>query len=46
MLDDELKLAISREFSDVQPLFFSSVAEQGLTELRDVLWNAINDEIT
>jgi GTP-binding protein len=46
MLDDELKAAISREFSDVQPLFFSSVAEQGLVELRDVLWNAINESIT
>jgi len=45
MLDDELKAAISREFSDVQPLFFSSVAEQGLLELRDVLWNAINESI-
>jgi GTP-binding protein len=46
MLDEELKLAISKEFTDVQPLFFSSVAEQGLVELRDVLWKAINDEIT
>jgi GTP-binding protein len=46
MLDEELKSAISKEFTDVQPLFFSSVAEQGLVELRDVLWKAINDEIT
>lgn len=46
MLDDELKVSIIREFSDVQPLFFSSVAEQGLVELRDVLWNAINESIT
>jgi GTP-binding protein len=40
MLDDELKSAIANEFS--APVhFFSSVAQQGLQELKDKLWTIL-----
>lgn len=41
MLDDELKQAIIREMKDIHLHFFSAVAQQGLTELKDVLYQAI-----
>ncbi len=43
MLDDELKSEINSELpQDVPTLFISSVAQQGLQELKDVLWEKIN----
>ena len=43
MLDDELKQEISKEFpKDVNALFISSVAQQGLNELKDIIWNKLN----
>jgi len=46
MLDDELKTEISKLLpKDIPHLFFSSVAQQGLTELKDALWKEINKEI-
>jgi GTP-binding protein len=43
MLDEELKQAIRAEMPDEYPLLFiSSVAQQGLTELKDMLWNTLN----
>lgn len=45
MLDDELKDEISaeiKESTDVPFLFISSVAQQGLVELKDVLWKMLN----
>lgn len=43
MLDDELKSAIAKELpEDIPHLFISSVTNKGLTELKDVLWNALN----
>lgn len=43
MLDDELKSEINSELpQDVPALFISSVAQQGLQELKDVLWEKIN----
>lgn len=43
MLDQELKDAISKELPDDIPhLFISSVAQQGLTELKDLLWQILN----
>ena len=43
MLDDELKQEISKEFpKDVNTLFISSVAQQGLNELKDIIWNKLN----
>ena len=44
MLDEELQKAISAELpEDVPHVFISSVAHQGLTELKDMLWQALND---
>ncbi|HEY0611402.1 MAG TPA: GTPase ObgE [Chitinophaga sp.] len=44
MLDEELQKAISAELpEDVPHVFISSVAQQGLTELKDMLWQALND---
>src|SRR5688572_12369448 len=43
LLDDELKTAISKEFPEnLQPLFISSIAQQGLRELKDLLWETLN----
>ena len=41
MLDDELKQDIIREMKDINLHFFSAVAQQGLIELKDVLYQAI-----
>ena len=38
MLDDELKEAIKKELPDVPYVFISSVAQQGLLELKDLIW--------
>lgn len=42
VLDDELKNLLIQEIKDLNPLFISSVAQQGLQELKDVLWDKIN----
>ena len=43
MLDDELKAAISKQMPENIPhLFISSVAQQGLMELKDILWETLN----
>lgn len=43
MLDDELKAEISAVLpKDIPITFFSSVTQQGLTELKDLLWREIN----
>lgn len=45
MLDQELKDAISKELpKDIPHLFISSVANQGLTELKDILWDALTHD--
>jgi GTP-binding protein len=38
MLDDELKEEIKSQLPDLDSLFISSVAQQGLVELKDLLW--------
>jgi GTP-binding protein len=44
MLDEELKSEISKELpKSIKTVFISSVAQQGITELKDMLWNAINN---
>jgi len=44
MLDDELKTAIAAELpADVPHVFISSVTQQGLSELKDLLWKALNN---
>jgi GTP-binding protein len=43
MLDDELKEAIEHELpKDIPHLFISSIAQQGLVELKDLLWKTLN----
>lgn len=47
MLDQELKAEMKAELDkvfDVPYLFISSVAQQGLTELKDTLWEMLNRE--
>jgi len=45
MLDDELKAEITTEIKeslDIPFLFISSIAQQGLVELKDALWKMLN----
>jgi GTP-binding protein len=43
MLDDELKAEIAKELPENIPhLFISSVTNQGISQLKDVLWEALN----
>ena len=46
MLDDELmdemRLELDSEFDDTQYMFISSVAQMGITELKDKLWEMLN----
>jgi GTP-binding protein len=45
MLDAELMQAIQAEFpKDMELIFFSAVAQKGITELKDILWKAINED--
>ncbi len=44
MLDDELKAAIKKELpANVPHIFISSVTQQGLNDLKDILWKALNE---
>jgi GTP-binding protein len=47
MLDDELKAELKKqldkEFKNIPYMFISSVAQQGLTELKDKLWAMLNE---
>jgi len=49
MLDEELKgelkTQLDKEFKNLPYLFISSVAQQGLTELKDQLWKMLNKDI-
>jgi GTP-binding protein len=43
MLDEELKNELKKELpTGIQTLFISSIAQQGLTELKDTLWKMLN----
>lgn len=45
MLDDELIAEMEKELPEgVSHVFISAVTGQGITELKDLLWNAITDE--
>lgn len=41
MLDDELKEEIRKTMPHISVMFFSSVAQQGLMELKDEIWKSI-----
>ncbi|MDI3318883.1 GTPase ObgE [Pinibacter soli] len=44
MLDDELKEAIAKDLpTNVPHVFISSVTQQGLRELKDMLWASLNE---
>ena len=43
MLDDELKADIEKDLPNISHIFISSVAEQGLVELKDLIWTKLND---
>jgi len=43
MLDDELKVEIEKELpANIEHIFISSIAQTGLTELKDRLWQMLN----
>ncbi|HZE84673.1 MAG TPA: GTPase ObgE [Puia sp.] len=45
MLDNELREAIGKELPpNIPHLFISSVTQQGITELKDLLWKVLNEE--
>ncbi len=49
MIDDELKQMLREEIAEcleekLPVVFISSVAQQGLDELKDILWNELNSE--
>ena len=47
MLDDELKEAISKELpKNIPHVFFSSLTNKGLTELKDLLWQTLNKPVS
>ena len=44
MLDEELKEEIAIGLpKDIPSLFISSVTQQGITEMKDLIWNKLND---
>ena len=44
MLDDELKAELKRELPpDIPAVFISSITQQGIQELKDVIWRALHD---
>ncbi|RLD76877.1 MAG: GTPase ObgE [Bacteroidetes bacterium] len=43
MIDDELKVEIERDLPDVPYAFISSIAQQGLAELKDLIWQKLNE---
>lgn len=44
LLDDELMEAIAEDLPDVPYHFISAVTNQGLTELKDLLWKELNSD--
>ncbi len=43
MLDEELKAEMKADLPNLPFIFISAVAQQGITELKDMLWKAINE---
>ena len=45
MLDDELKKEIEKELPKKVPtVFISSVSQEGITSLKDMIWKTLNDD--
>ncbi|MDB5230403.1 MAG: obgE [Chitinophagaceae bacterium] len=46
MLDDELKNLVEKQLpADIPHIFISSVTQQGLSQLKDLLWQTLNKEV-
>jgi GTP-binding protein len=45
MLDDELREAVQAELpTEIPSVFISSVTQQGLLELKDLIWKTLHDK--
>jgi GTP-binding protein len=44
LLDDELKEATAIDLPDIPSIFISSITQQGIMELKDLLWTELNRE--
>jgi GTP-binding protein len=42
-LEEEMRAELKKDAPDLNPLFFSSVAQRNLTLLKDQIWKAIDD---
>ncbi|MBE9469038.1 MAG: GTPase ObgE [Bacteroidetes bacterium] len=42
-LDDELKKEIRPDLPDIPYVFISSIVNEGITELKDIIWKELND---
>ena len=42
-LETEMREELKKEAPDLEPLFFSSVAQINLQKLKDLIWRAIDD---
>jgi GTP-binding protein len=42
LLDEELKEEVRKELPEIPSVFISSIAQQGLTELKDKIWQKLN----
>jgi GTP-binding protein len=43
MLDEEMKEQMKADIPEIPYLFISSLAQQGLVELKDLLWKKLNN---
>lgn len=43
LLDDELKDEIKQNLPDIPYIFISSIINEGITELKDIIWKELND---
>jgi GTP-binding protein len=42
MADQEIKTEVAKVLPDVKSIFISSVTGEGITELKDMLWEELN----
>jgi len=42
LLDDELKDALSKDLPEIPFVFISSITQQGITQMKDLLWEELN----
>ncbi len=45
LLEVDMKMALKKQLPDIPAVFISSVQQNGLTELKDLLWYALNTEV-